>query len=66
MILSFDLTLVYLSTGVALGWGWAAFVWGYALAWFLVNDRVKLLAYRLLDPVKAKAAKPSALAPQVA
>jgi H+-transporting ATPase len=32
-----------------LGWGWAAFVWGYALVWFLVNDRVKLLAYRLLD-----------------
>ena len=32
-----------------LGWGWAAFVWGYALAWFLVNDRVKLLAYRILD-----------------
>jgi len=31
-----------------LGWGWAMFVWGYALAWFLVNDRVKLLAYRLL------------------
>ena len=23
-----------------LGWGWALFVWGYALAWFLVNDRV--------------------------
>jgi H+-transporting ATPase len=36
-----------------LGWGWALFVWGYALAWFLVNDRVKLLAYRILDPVKA-------------
>jgi H+-transporting ATPase len=35
-----------------LGWGWALFVWGYALAWFLVNDRIKLLAYRLLDPVK--------------
>ena len=33
-----------------LGWGWALFVWGYALAWFLVNDRVKLLAYRLLIP----------------
>jgi len=49
-----------------LGWGWAAFVWGYALVWFLVNDRVKLLAYRLLDPVKGKAAKPSALTPQVA
>jgi H+-transporting ATPase len=36
-----------------LGWGWALFVWGYALAWFLLNDRIKLLAYRLLDPVKA-------------
>ena len=32
-----------------LGWGWALFVWGYALVWFLVNDRVKLLAYRFLD-----------------
>jgi len=36
-----------------LGWGWAAFVWGYALAWALVNDRVKLLAYRVFDPTKA-------------
>ena len=36
-----------------LGWGWAGFVWGYALAWFLVNDRVKLLAYRIFDPVRA-------------
>ena len=33
-----------------LGWGWAGFVWGYALVWFLVNDRVKLLAYRIFDP----------------
>jgi H+-transporting ATPase len=33
-----------------LGWGWALFVWGYAVAWFLLNDRVKLLAYRILDP----------------
>ncbi|PSB53443.1 plasma-membrane proton-efflux P-type ATPase [filamentous cyanobacterium Phorm 6] len=33
-----------------LGWGWALFVWGYALAWFIVNDCVKLLAYRLLMP----------------
>ena len=37
-----------------LGWGWALFVWGYALVWFLVNDRIKLLAYRLLDPVEAE------------
>ena len=31
-----------------LGWGWAAAVWGYALAWFLVNDQVKMLTYRFL------------------
>jgi hypothetical protein len=36
-----------------LGWGWAGLVWGYALVWFVVNDRVKLLAYRIFDPVKA-------------
>lgn len=36
-----------------LGWGWALVVWGYALAWALVNDRVKLLAYRMLDPTAA-------------
>jgi H+-transporting ATPase len=36
-----------------LGWGWALFVWGYALLWFLVTDRVKLLAYRVLDPAGA-------------
>jgi H+-transporting ATPase len=55
-----------------LGWWWALFVWGYALAWFLLNDRVKLLAYRIFDPVKAKpepeakAEAPSDLTPQIA
>jgi H+-transporting ATPase len=42
-----------------LGWGWALFVWGYALAWFLLNDRVKLLAYRILDRGKGET-KPEA------
>jgi len=28
-------------------------VWGYALLWFLLNDRVKLLAYRIFDPAGA-------------
>jgi len=36
-----------------LGWKWAGFVWGYALIWALVSDQLKLLAYRILDPVKA-------------
>jgi H+-transporting ATPase len=35
-----------------IGWGWALAVWGYALAWFFVNDRIKLAAYRIFDPQK--------------
>jgi ATPase, P-type (transporting), HAD superfamily, subfamily IC len=35
-----------------IGWYWAILVWGYALVWFLLNDRVKLLAYRVFDPPK--------------
>jgi H+-transporting ATPase len=51
-----------------LGWGWALFVWGYALAWFLVNDRVKLLAYRVFDPTAAPllAKTPVDVTPQIA
>jgi len=51
-----------------LGWGWAAFVWGYALAWALVNDRVKLLAYRIFDPTKPAllAKKTRNLTPRIA
>src|SRR5665213_2905886 len=37
-----------------LGWGWAGFVWGYAIIWALLNDQVKLLAYRIFDPVKTE------------
>jgi H+-transporting ATPase len=37
-----------------LGLGYAALVWGYALAWFVLTDRAKLLAYRILDPVKVQ------------
>ena len=51
-----------------LGWKWAGFVWGYAVVWALVNDRVKLLAYRILDPTKPPllAKKPLDLTPQIA
>jgi H+-transporting ATPase len=38
-----------------LWWGWAALVWGYALAWFLVTDPIKLLAYRVLEATKKAA-----------
>ena len=37
-----------------IGWRWAAFVWGYAFAWFFLTDPVKLLAYRVFDPAGAK------------
>jgi H+-transporting ATPase len=40
-----------------IGWGWAAFVWGYAILWALVTDPLKLLAYRLFDP-QTKPASP--------
>ena len=43
-----------------MGWGWAAFVWGYALIWALASDRIKLLAYRILDPTpKLGCSRPS-------
>ena len=37
-----------------LGWKWAGFVWGYALIWFVINDRIKLITYKILDRKKAK------------
>jgi H+-transporting ATPase len=32
-----------------LGWGYAGLVWGYTLGMFLIQDRVKLVGYRVLD-----------------
>ena len=32
-----------------IGWKWSLFVWGYSLAWFIVNDWVKLHVYRHLE-----------------
>jgi H+-transporting ATPase len=46
-----------------LGWKYAGIVWGYALAWFLVNDRIKLLAYRIFDSPKAEAKPDAKVAP---
>jgi H+-transporting ATPase len=42
----------------AIGWPWAAAVWGYAVAWWLVNDRVKLLAYQIIGPGGAVLGRP--------
>src|SRR5665811_2086055 len=36
-----------------LGWKWAGFVWAYAIVWALASDRIKLLAYRILDPANS-------------
>jgi len=41
-----------------IGWGYAALVWGYALTWFLVTDRIKLLAYQVLEPLLPTAPQP--------
>ncbi len=50
----------------ALGWGWVAVVWAYAIAWFLVTDRIKLLGYRILDPAGDPSGTPSPSGPAVA
>jgi H+-transporting ATPase len=42
-----------------IGWKWALLIWGYALVWFLFNDRVKLAAYRIFDPQKPDVVAPS-------
>lgn len=44
-----------------ISWEAALLVWGYALAWFFVNDAAKLLAYRVLDP-----SRPGMLVPRSA
>jgi H+-transporting ATPase len=51
-----------------LGWKWAGFVWIYAISWALLNDRIKLLAYHIFDPVKAKGATADSpdLSPEIA
>jgi H+-transporting ATPase len=35
-----------------ISWHWALVVWGYALVWFVISDRVKLAAYDILDSQK--------------
>ena len=43
------LAAVYGLLMAPIGWHWALLIWCYALAWFFVNDWVKLGAYRILD-----------------
>jgi H+-transporting ATPase len=31
-----------------IGWTYAAYMWGYSLAWFVFNDAIKMLTYRFL------------------
>ncbi|MFB3926330.1 MAG: hypothetical protein ACE14T_09785 [Syntrophales bacterium] len=47
------LAAVYGWLMVPIGWKWTLVIWGYALAWFLVNDQVKLVAYRIVDPQRS-------------
>ena len=44
------LAAVYGLLMVPIGWTLALTVWGYSLAWFIVNDFFKRLAYRIFDP----------------
>ena len=53
LLLSATLIAVYGLFMPAMGWGWTAVVWGYELAWFMLNDQVKFVVYRMLDPQRA-------------
>jgi hypothetical protein len=46
---------VYGAMMVPIGWKWSALIWGYAILWFFINDALKLIAYRILDPQKPSA-----------
>jgi H+-transporting ATPase len=46
-----------------IGWGWALLVWAYSIPFFLLNDRIKMLAYRIFDPVKGP--QPPNLRPRI-
>ena len=48
-----------------IGWGWALVVWGYSLPFFLLNDRIKILAYRILDPIKPVKTAAAAIAGKI-
>jgi H+-transporting ATPase len=41
-----------------IGWERAGLVWIYAIAWFLVNDRLKLMVYRIFDHHHLRRNKP--------
>ncbi|MEO2066098.1 MAG: HAD-IC family P-type ATPase, partial [Desulfurobacteriaceae bacterium] len=34
------------------GWGWALFIWGYALTWLLINDYIKLFVWKMYKEKK--------------
>ncbi|MEZ5364239.1 MAG: hypothetical protein R2748_18350 [Bryobacterales bacterium] len=36
-----------------IGWSGPWAVWVYALAWLLVNDRIKLAMHKVVDPIAA-------------
>jgi H+-transporting ATPase len=42
-----------------IGWGWSLLIWAYSAPFFLLNDRIKMLAYRIFDPIKNPANRPA-------
>ena len=48
-----------------IGWQWALFVWGFALVGFVIEDQVKLLAYRVFEHPPVRSLKLGAAARRV-
>jgi H+-transporting ATPase len=49
------LAAVYGFLMAPVSWQWALWIWVYAILWFLVNDRIKLAAYRIFGTAKTRA-----------
>jgi len=43
------LAAVYGFLMTPIGWNWSLLVWGYALVWFVVNDQIKISAYKIFN-----------------
>ncbi len=43
-----EMLSLVVNTISAIGWTYALYIWGYALAWFVFNDGIKMFTYRIL------------------
>lgn len=47
------LAAVYGFMMTSITWEWALLIWGYAIVWFFINDLLKLVSYKILEPARS-------------